>query len=147
MKKQIAITLSILGFTAMCAMPAFSEDLSTFAGKWTFQKTNEEGQKYQQDLEIKKDRFTFKISSLEGETRIYAEGDVKLDKTGPFKTLVLSNVKAGQSATDLSPLDDTYTSIYKFGDDDTLMIVMNFDKDRDEQQKPRLDVYHKAKAK
>jgi len=145
MKKQIVINLSILGLTAMCAMPAFSEDLSTFAGKWTVEKANEDGQKYRQDLEIKKDKFTFKISSLDGETRIYAEGDVKLDKTGPFKTLILSNVKAGQSATDLSPLDYTYTSIYKFGDDDTLMIVMNFDKDRDEQQKPRLDVYHKAK--
>ncbi len=145
MRKQTLTLLSILGISALCASPAFAEDLSTLAGKWTTQKTNDDGQRYSQELEVKKEKFTFKVMSPDGETRLYAEGDVKLDKTGPFKTMILSNVKAGQSATDTSPLDDTYTSIYKMGEDDTLMVVMNFDKERDEQQKPRLDVYRKAK--
>ena len=145
MKKQIVSTLIIFGFAVALAAPAFSEDLSALAGKWSVQKTNEDGQRYMQHLEIKKDKFTFKVSSLEGETQLYAEGDVKLDKVGPFKTIVLSNIKAGQSSADSSPIDDTYTSIYKLGDDDTLMMVMNFDKERDEPQKPRLDVYRKAK--
>ena len=30
-------------------------------------------------------------------------------------------------------------------DDGTWLVVMNFDKDRDEQQKPALDAYRKAK--
>ena len=76
---------------------------------------------------------------------MYAEGDVKVDKAGPFKTVVFSNIKAGQSSSDSSPIDDTYTSIYKMGDDGTWLVVMNFDKDRDEQQKPALDAYRKAK--
>jgi hypothetical protein len=61
--------------------------------------------------------------------------------------VVLSNIKAGGSSNDTSPIEDTYVSIYKFGEEDTLLLVMNFDKDRDEQQqKPRLDVYKKVKA-
>jgi hypothetical protein len=142
MKKQLLITL--LGLATAC-LPAFAEDISTFAGKWTTKKTNESGEKYTQDIEIKKDKFTFKVSSPDGESRLYAEGDVKIDKTGPFKTIIFSNIKAGQSSSDTTPIEDTYTSIYKMGDDDTLMVVMNFDKERDEQQKPRLDVYHKVK--
>jgi hypothetical protein len=70
---------------------------------------------------------------------------VKVDKTGPFKTVIFSNLKAGGSSSDTTPIEETYVSIYKFADDDSLMVIMNFDKERDEQQKPRLDVYHKAK--
>ena len=142
MKKQIAIILSLLGFAAACAPRALADDLDTLAGKWTTQATNEEGQRYTQHIEIKKNKFTFKIVSGD-ETRLYAEGDVKLDKAGPFKTISFTNIKAGQSSSDANPIDDTYTSIYKFGDDDTLLVVMNFDKDRDDQ-KPSLDLYTKA---
>jgi len=145
MKKQIVNILSVLGFAALFATPAFAEDLSALIGKWSVQKTNEDGQRYVQSMELKKDKFIFKVSSPEGETQVFAEGDMKLDKTGPFKTIVFSNIKAGQSSSDTNPLDDTYVSIYKLGDDDTLLMVMNFDKDRDEPQKPRLDVYRKAK--
>ena len=143
MKKQTLKTLSIFSLVLL-ACPAFSEELSAFAGKWTCQKTNEDGQRYSQTLEVKKDKFTFKVGT-DSETRLYAEGDVKVDKTGPFKTVIFSNLKAGGSSSDTTPIEDTYTSIYKFADDDSLMVIMNFDKERDEQQKPRLDVYHKAK--
>ena len=145
MKKQIVSIVSVLGLAVAFSSPAFAEDLSTLAGKWSVQKTNEDGQRFSQEIEIKKDKFTFKVIGADGETRLYAEGDVKVDKAGPFKTVVFSNIKAGQSSSDSSPIDDTYTSIYKMGDDGTWLVVMNFDKDRDEQQKPALDAYHKAK--
>ena len=145
MKKQIVRLLPLLSFAAVLATPAFADDLAMMAGKWSTQKTNEDGQRYTQQIEIKKDKFTFKVSSPGGETQLYAEGDIKLDKAGPFKTIAFTNIKAGQSDSDTNPIDDTYNSIYKFGDDDTLLVVMNFDKDRDEPQKPRLDVYRKAK--
>ena len=146
MKKHLVSTMSVLSLAALFVAPAFAEDLTTLAGKWSVQKTNDsDGQRYTQQIEIKKDKFTFKITGADGETRLYAEGDVKLDKTGPFKTVVFSNIKAGQSSTDSESIDDTYTSIYKLGDDDTWLVVMNFDKDRDENQKPSLDVYRKAK--
>ena len=144
MKRQFLIIVFTFG-VGLLASPAFSEELSAFAGKWTCQKTNEDGQHYSQTIEIKKDKFTFKVLSPDGETRLYAEGDMKLDKSGPFKIVVFSNLKAGASSSDTTPIEDTYTSIYKFTDPDTLLVVMNFDKERDEQQKPRLDDYRKVK--
>ena len=145
MKKQLISVLTIMGLAAAIATPALAEDLSSFAGKWTTQKANGEGQKYTQQIEIKKNKFTFKISDPGGQTRLYAEGDVKLETAGPFKTIVFSNIKAGQSASEIDSIDDTYTSIYRLDDDGALLLVSNFDKERD-SQKPSLDVYRKTKA-
>ena len=144
MKRQLLFTACLLAI-GLFAAPAFSEELSAFAGKWTCQKTNEDGQRYSQTIEIKKDKFTFKVLSPDGETRLYAEGDIKLEKSAPFQLVIFSNLKAGASSSDTTPIEDTYTSIYKFTDADTLLVVMNFDKERDEQQKPRLDDYRKVK--
>ncbi|MCX6911843.1 MAG: hypothetical protein NT167_02090 [Verrucomicrobia bacterium] len=143
MKKQIASILAVLGFAAVCGTPAFGQDLEALAGKWSCLKTNEDGQRYTQQIEIKKDKFTFKLADKDGDTMIYAEGDVKLDKAGPFKTMILSNIKAGQSSEQVDPIDDTFTSIYKV-DGDTCLLIMNFDKERGEQFKPSLDVMRKA---
>ena len=68
---------------------------------------------------------------------------MKLDKAGPLKVIVFSNIKAGQSASQIDPIDDTYTSIYRLDGDSTWLVAMNFDKDR-EEQKPSLDAYQKA---
>ena len=145
MKKQIVSTLLVLGFATACVTPVFGQDLEALAGKWSCQKTNEDGARYTQQIEIKKDKFTYKITDKDGDTQIYAEGDIKLDKAGPFKTIVLSNIKAGQSSTQIDPIDDTFTSIYKL-DGDVCLMVMNFDKDRGEQFKPSLDVMRKVAA-
>ncbi len=145
MKKTIVSVLSVLGFAALCAAPAYADDLESLAGKWSTQKTNEDGQRYTQTMEIKKNKFIFKIADNDGTTRLYAEGDVKLDKAGPFKTVNFINIKAGQSADATDSIEDTYTSIYKMQDDGSWLVVMNFDKERD-SQKPSLDVYRKAKA-
>jgi len=143
MKKQIVGILTVLGFAAVCVTPVLGEDLDALAGKWSVQKTNEDGQRYTQQIEIKKNKFTFKIANPAGESQLYAEGDAKLDKAGPFKVIVFSNIKAGRSSSETDSIDDTYTSIYKLDGDNTWMLVTNFDKDR-ERQKQRLDVYHKA---
>ena len=143
MNKQIISILTALSFAAVCVTPALGEDLDLLAGKWSVQKTNEDGQRYTQNIEIKKSKFTFTIADREGETRLYAEGDVKLEKAGPLKVIVFSNIKAGQSSSDTEAVDDTYTSIYKLQGDGTWVVAANFDKDR-ERQKPSLDVYRKA---
>ena len=62
MKSQITAILTALGFAAVCVTPAFGDDMETLTGKWSCQKTNEDGQKYTQQIEIKKDKFTFKIT-------------------------------------------------------------------------------------
>ena len=144
MKKQIISILTIWSFAVICASPAFSDELETLAGKWICQSTNEDGQRYTQQMEIKKNKFIFKVSDPDGGTRLYAEGDVKLEKTGPFKGISFTNIKAGQSSSDTSEIDDTFSSIYTMADDGAWLVVMNFDKER-EHQKPRLDVYRKAK--
>jgi hypothetical protein len=145
MKKQILTAVSVLGLITAITTPALCDELDTFVGKWTTEKKNNEGQRYTQQIEIKKNKFTFKISDPEGQSRLYAEGDVKLEKAGPFKTIVFSNIKAGQSASETDAIDDTYTSIYRLNDDGDLLLVTNFDKERD-SQKPSLDIYHKTKA-
>ena len=143
MKNQLLSILTAIGFAAACASPAFGDDLESLDGKWTAQKTNDEGQRISQHIEIKKNKFKFKVVGSDGQTRLYAEGDVKLEKAGPFKTIVFTNIQAGQSDSDINPIDDTYTSIYRLGKD-TWTLVTNIDKDRDEQ-KPSLDVYRKSK--
>ena len=143
MKKQLLTILTVIGFAAGFVFPALGDDLEALDGKWTVQKTNEEGQKFTQHIEVNKGKFKFKIVGGDGQTRLYAEGDVKVDKAGPFKTIVFSNIQAGESSSDLNPIDDTYTSIYRIGEEGWT-VLMNFDKDRD-QQKPSMDVYKKAK--
>ena len=144
MKKQIVSIISVLGLAAAFVTPAHSEELESLAGKWTAEKSNDSGKSYKQQIEIKKNKFTLKITDSDNETRLYAEGDVKLDKAGPFKTMVFSNIKAGQSSSDADAIDDTYTSIYTMADDGAWLVAMNFDKERD-SQKPRLDVYRNVK--
>lgn len=143
MKTQIVSILTAFGFAAVCTTPAFAQDLDLLAGKWSLQKTNAQGQRYTQQIEIKKDKFTFKISDAGGDTQLYAEGNVKLDKAGPLKVIVFSNIKAGRSASEIDSIDDTYTSIYRLDGDSTWLVASNFDKDR-EEQKPSLDAYQKA---
>src|SRR5206468_13062697 len=98
-----------LGLAAALCTPAYADDLETLAGKWSVQKSNDEGKHYTQQIEIKKNKFTFKISDADGGTRLYAEGKVKLEKAGPFKAITFSNIKAGQSSSDIDSIDDTYT--------------------------------------
>ena len=145
MKTQITTLLTVLGFAAVCVTPAMGDDLEALTGKWSVQKTNEDGQRYTQQIEIKTNKFTFKINDRDGETVLYAEGKVKLDKAGPFKTIAFTDIQAGQSAAQLDPIDDTYTSIYKL-DGDTWLLVMNFDKDHGEQFKPSMDTMRKVTA-
>jgi uncharacterized protein (TIGR03067 family) len=145
MKTQITAILAVLGLTAVCATPAFGDDLEALAGKWSVQKTNEDGQRYTQQIEIKANKFTFKVTDRDGDTVMYAEGKVKLDKAGPFSTITFTDIQAGQSAGQLDAIDDTITSIYKL-DGDTWLLVMNFDKDHGEQFKPSLDVMRKVTA-
>ena len=118
--------------------------METLAGKWSCQKTNEDGQKYIQQIEIKTNKFIFKITDKDGDTMIYAEGKAKLDKAGPFKTINFTDIQAGQSSTQLDPIDDTFTSIYTLDGDSAWLLVMNFDKERGEQFKPSLDVMRKV---
>ena len=121
----------------------FADDAERLSGKWSMKKVNEEGQSYTQTVEIKKDKFIFQILSGDDNVVIYAEGDFKLEKLGPFNSARFFHVRGGQSSADLQDVDDEYTSLYVI-EGDTWMLASNFDKDRN--QKPSLDVYRRVKA-
>jgi len=121
----------------------FADDAERLSGKWSMKKINEEGQSYTQTVEIKKDKFIFQILSGDDNVVIYAEGDFKIEKLGPFNSARFFHVRGGQSSADLQDVDDEYTSLYVI-EGDTWMLASNFDKDRN--QKPSLDVYRRVKA-
>lgn len=133
--------LAVLLSTPLCLV---ADDLSSLTGKWSTKKTNDQGQNVTQTIEIKKDKFVFQIIGADDNVVIYAEGDVKLEKLGPFSSAKFYHIRAGQSAGNTSELDDEFVSVYVL-DEDTWTLSSNFDKQR-ENQKPGMDVYKRVKT-
>ena len=123
------------------AVSALADDLARLEGKWTAKRKTSSGDELTQVLEITKNKFTFRLKSADGETRIYAEGEVKTEKLGPFSTLKVFNIRGGTSSSELQPVDDDRVLIYSL-DYNKLRVAAGFDKDRDDDQ-PRVDVYSK----
>ena len=140
MKNMWLLLLTTLVLALSIPTPASADDLSAVAGKWSVRKTNDTGESYTQTLEIKKDKFTFKIVGAENKVALYAEGDVKAEKAGVFTALKLFNMKAGKSQAEAESVDDERNVIYRV-DEDSLFIAANFDKER--SQKPAVDLYKK----
>jgi len=132
---------TLAAITVLYTLTALGDDLAKLEGKWSVKKTRD-GQSYTQNIEIKKDTFKFKIIRGSDEVAIYAEGKLKLEKSGPFNVVKFTDIKAGASESDISAIDDDHISIYVLGDS-TWTVAANFDKDRD-GQKPSLDAYAKA---
>lgn len=142
MKKLINQALAVFSlFVVFGSTVAFAGDLESLSGKWSVKKTNDSGQSYIQTVSFKKDKFTFKITGSDDKTYLYAEGDVKVEKIGPFKSIKFSNIKAGKSADDLEPVEDDRNCIYKL-EEGSFTLASNLDKDR--EKGPVLEVYTKA---
>ena len=132
--------MTVAAITSLFALTALADDLAKLEGKWTAKKTLDD-QTYTQTVEIKKD--TLKLKIMRGtDVAIYAEGKLKLEKSGPFNVVKFTDIKAGVSESETSAIDDDHVSIYLLGDN-TWTVAANFDKDRD-SQKPSLDAYVKA---
>ena len=140
---QLLSTVALSASLYACAAQA-ADDLEALSGTWSVKKTNAEGQSYTQTINLKKDKFVFQILGPEDRLVLYAEGDLKLDKLGPFNAAHFVKIRAGASAADLQDIDDDHVSIYVL-DGDTWTMAANFDKDRD-QQKPSMEVYQRVKA-
>jgi hypothetical protein len=136
---SICITTVVINFAAFAA-----EDLEALAGKWLTKKVNEQGDKYSQTIEIKKDKFVFQILGGDDQVILYAEGDVKLEKLAPFSSIRFFHIRAGGSSANLQDIDDEYVSVYVL-DSDSWTLASNYDKRR-EQQKPSTDTYRRVKA-
>ena len=133
---QTSVFVSLFFLSTLSALP---QDLAKLEGKWSVKKANNEGQAYTQSLEIKKDKFKFSMVGSNGQVFLYAEGDVKLTKLGPFSAIKFFNIKAGSSADQAESIDDDHEAIYVL-DDKTWTLASNFDKSR-ENQKPSADTY------
>jgi hypothetical protein len=136
---SFAVAATLFSFVAEGA-----DDLEALAGKWSIKKVNDQGQDFTQTIAIKKDKFIFQILGAEDRVALHAEGDLRLDKLGPFNAAHFVNIRAGGSASDLQDVDDQYVSIYRL-EGDTWTMASSFDKER-EQQKPSLDVYRRLKT-
>ncbi|MGH7488437.1 MAG: hypothetical protein ACREMY_22990, partial [bacterium] len=75
------------------ASSAAADDLEKLAGTWETKKTNDEGQSYTQTIEIEKDKLIFRIAGSDGATRLYAIGNAKVEKLGPFNILRVTDIK------------------------------------------------------
>ena len=135
---SLAVGASLFSFVAAAA-----DDADALIGKWSVKKVNDQGQAITQTLTIKKGKGVFQMLGAEDRVVLYAEGDVKLDKIGPFNALHFANVRGGTSADSLQDVDDEYVSVYLL-DGDTLTMATSFDKER-EQMQPSVDVYHRVK--
>ena len=140
MKKSL-FTLSFAA-TLLAAATLHADDAAQLAGKWSVKKTNDQGDKYTQTIEVKKDKFVFEILGADNQTVLHAEGDLKFEKLGPFSSIRFTHIRAGKSASELDDVDDEFVSIYRL-DGDKWTMASNFDKDR-ERQKPGVDVYARA---
>jgi len=120
-----------------------ADDAELLTGKWLVKKVNDQGQNLTQTIEVKKDKFIFQILGADNQVVIYAEGDLKLEKLGPFNSAHFFHIKGGQSATDLQDVDQERFAIYTL-EGDSWTVAANFEGDR--QQKPSLDVYQRVKT-
>ena len=137
------LLMLVLSFTLLNATTRAADDaeLGRMQGKWEVKKTNEEGQKITQTLEIQKDKMLFKILSGAGDTMLVATADIKPRQLGSFSTFTLTNLKYGESEDSLNPADEDRSYIYQISAS-TFTIVSNIDEERD--QPPVLDAYKKV---
>jgi len=135
---SLAAGASLFSFVAAAA-----DDSEALIGKWSVKKTTDQGREVTQTFTIKKGKATFQMLGAEDRPVMYAEGDLKLDKIGPFNAAHFVNVRGGRSADNLQDVDEEFVSIYRL-DGDTLMMASFFDKER-EQMQPSVDAYQRVK--
>lgn len=148
MPKTRTQAIITVGLFMAAALPAFSGEnppsLEPLQGKWSVTKTNQNGNRYSQLIEIKKDQLTFRIVGEDERVRLFAKGTVKAEKAGPFDALILSNIQGGRSEEELEPVDDDRASVYALRDG-KLILAVNFDRERD-NEKPGIDTYVRPAA-
>jgi hypothetical protein len=145
MKKTIIVrTFALFSMLALVAVlqAADSPSVDALQGKWEVKKKNDQGEKYTQVLQIKKDQLTFKILGEDNQVRFFASASVKAEKLGTFNILKLTHLKAGKSEDEAEAVDEDRTEIYQLRDD-TLAMASNLDAFR-ENQRPMLDLYSRA---
>jgi hypothetical protein len=131
MRKTLLNLAVVFVFTIIGCARAAADDLDALAGKWVAERTDAQGRASKHVLEITKDKFKYQVTSPVDDRGIYAEGDVKVETLGPFKTARFYKIRGGGSPSDLQPVDDDRTVIYTLGYNE-MTVAVNFDKEREE---------------
>jgi len=143
MPKLFAHAALIASFLATANLPSIaaenSSGLEPLQGTWSVTKTNAEGHRYSQFMEITKDRLIFRLNGEDDQLRFYAKGTLKADKSGAFDILTISDMKGGRSAEDLESVDGNRALVFALREG-KLILASNLDKER-ENEKPSLDSY------
>ena len=144
-RTQAIITIGLFMAAALSAISGENPpSLEPLQGKWSVTKTNQNGNRYSQLIEIKKDQLTFRIVGEDERVRLFAKGTVKAEKAGPFDALTLSHIRGGSSEEELEPVDDARASVYALRDG-KLFLAVSFDRERD-NEKPSIDTYVRLAA-
>src|SRR5947207_15665927 len=106
MKRTLMILAAACGFATLVTLSAPPDELQALSGKWVAERTDGQGRASKQVLEIKNDKFTFRILRDGDQIALYAKGDVKAEPLGPFKTARFYNIQGGRSDSDLQPAED-----------------------------------------
>ena len=136
---QLLFPFIVIG-TLASSVAGAADDLEALAGKWSVKKVNDQGQAYTQTIALKKNKLIFQIMGGDNNVVLYAEGDLKLERLGPFNAVHFLNIRAGRSPSDLRDVADEFVSIYRL-EGDSWTVVSNFDKDR-ERRKPSISSSH-----
>lgn len=109
-------------------------------GKWSVNRTNENGEKLVQKLVLTKDNIKFRVMTEGGSTVMYVEGKAQIAKAGKISVIQLSNLQGGQSDSDLQSIDQEFHAPI-MASYNTLYVTVGFD--GESQEDPRLDKYKK----
>ncbi len=140
MKTSLRILATLLLITGLSVTSLSANDLASLAGKWSLKRKMDDGQTVTQQLVFKADKVSFRMMTEGGSTLLYAEGTAKVTTTGGIKVLSLTNLKAGQSDTDLQPIDEEFSAPFRVSGN-VCYLASGLDRAREES--PRLDAYRK----
>ena len=104
MNRTLATLAAAFGFATLITISVRADELEALSGKWVAERTDSQGRAAKQVLEIKKDKFIFKVLQNGDQIALYAKGDVKAEPLGPFKTARFFNIQGGRSDFDLQPV-------------------------------------------
>ena len=139
------LILPLLFAAATVATAAeISPALKNLQGRWNGERVNSEGRHNKATIEIKDDKMEYRAFNNDGELRFVAKGNLKIEKAGDLRALLISDIRAGRDADNLEPTDDDRTSVFSVREG-KLYLASGFDKARD-NERPRVEEFTKDES-
>lgn len=140
MQKFLTCLAALLLITGLNVTSLSANDLASLAGKWSLKRKLDDGQTVTQQLVFKADKVSFRMMTEGGSTLLYAEATAKVTTAGGVSVLSLTNLRAGQSDTELQSVDEDYSAPFRVSGN-VCYLATGLDKER--EGGPRVDAYRK----